>query len=155
MGDPAKAYLFRPGESEVRWMGVTETHFLATGALTGGEFGLVEETSNHGISVPLHRHDEDVESFYVLEGSIAFFLGEQPATIAPAGSFVHIPRGTVHGFRIESKHARYLILTTPRHAEFYRAISGPEKHAEITGEMIGKACREFGITFVGPLPTAG
>lgn len=28
-----------------------------------------------------------------------------------------VPAGTVHGFRIESEIARYLILTSPRHGE--------------------------------------
>ena len=41
---------------------------------------------------------------------------------APAGTFAHLPGGTVHGFRIESETARYLIRTTPRHGRFYRAI---------------------------------
>ena len=39
-----------------------------------------------------------------------------PRPITPsAGSFVHIPGGTVHAFRVNSDTARYLIITTPRH----------------------------------------
>ena len=48
-------------------MGDTSTHFLATGFLTDGAFGLVEESAKRGMSVPLHRHDLDIESFYVLD----------------------------------------------------------------------------------------
>jgi len=143
------------GESEIRWMGETSTHFLATGALTGGEFGLVEETAPRGMSVPLHRHDGDVESFYVLNGSITFYLGAQPGAVAVAGAFVHIPRGTVHGFRVGSETARYLILTTPRHVEFYRAITASSLGAAIEGPAIQKACQEYGIDFVGALPDPG
>jgi quercetin dioxygenase-like cupin family protein len=50
-------------------MGETSTFFLATGEQTGGAFCLVDERAKRGDSVPLHRHDEDMESFYVLEGS--------------------------------------------------------------------------------------
>lgn len=70
-------------------MGETSTHFLATGELTGDQFALVEERSQRGVSVPLHKHDEDVESFYILEGEISFYLGDQPGQRAGAGSFIH------------------------------------------------------------------
>jgi len=147
-----EAYLCKRGESEQRWMGETSTHFLATGARTGGVFALVEERAKRGVSVPLHKHDDDVESFFVLDGEISFFLGADSAQRGEAGTFVHIPGGTIHGFRIESETARYLILTTARHADFYRAITSPVPLAAIDGAVIGKACKEFGIDFVGPLP---
>jgi quercetin dioxygenase-like cupin family protein len=102
-----------------------------------------------------------MESFYVLEGEITFFIGEEsPEVTAGAGTFVHIPGGTVHGFRIASDTARYLILTTPRHGEFYRAITvasdagGAQPGTSIEGEAIGRAVGEYGIDFVGPLPDA-
>lgn len=146
-----KAYTFPPGGSELRWMGDTATHFLATGALTSGIFALVEERSVFGVSVPLHKHD-DVESFYVLEGEVSFFLGDKPGMRAGAGTFVHIPGGTIHGFRIESDMARYLILTTPHHAEFYRAISLPTPQAVIENAVIEKACEQYSVELIGPLP---
>jgi quercetin dioxygenase-like cupin family protein len=142
----------KPGESEVRWMGATSTHFLATGVLTGDAFAFVEEQAKRGVSVPLHRHDADMESFYVLEGEILFYLDNRSGLRAAAGTFVHIPGGKVHGFRIDSETARYLILTTPRHAEFYRAITSPSSLATIDGAVINKACQEYGIEYVGPLP---
>ena len=76
MNQMIEAYLFQPGESELRWMGETTTNFLATGALTGEAFTLVDERANGGETVPLHKH-EDVESFYVLEGEISFHLDGQ------------------------------------------------------------------------------
>ena len=148
----SKAYLYNPGESELRWMGETSTHFLATGALSGGAFALVEERAKRGVSVPLHRHDEDMESFYELEGEISIYLGDQSSLRVAAGGFAHIPGGTIHGFRIDSETARYLILTTPRHAEFYRAITSPSPLTVIDDAVIGNACQEYGIAFVGPLP---
>lgn len=152
MSSTAEPYVFQPGSSEQRWMGDTSTYFLATGGLTGGAFALVEERALRGESVPLHRHDADVESFYVLEGEISFYLGDKPAVRATGGAFVHVPGGTVHGFRIDSDHARYLILTTPRHAEFYRAITSPVRGTSGDGAAIEAVCQEYGIQFVGRLP---
>lgn len=151
MSQMIEAYLYQPGESEVRWMGETSTYFLATDTRTGGAFALVEERAIDGETIPLHKHD-DVESFYILEGEISFYLDDQSGKRAGAGAFVHIPGGTIHGFRIESAMARYLILTTPRHGEFYRAITLPSPHAAIAGSVIEQACQAYGIEFVGPLP---
>ena len=158
MGEAAGAYLYQPKEGELRWLGETSTYFLATGEQTGGAFCLVDEHASRGESVPLHRHRDDMESFYVLEGEITLFLGEQSGVRAPAGSFAHIPGGTIHGFRVESKEARYLILTTPRHGQFYRAITlasrpgGLPPLDSVEGSQIKQASRDYGVEFVGPLP---
>jgi quercetin dioxygenase-like cupin family protein len=161
MGDSGGAYVRQPEEGELRWMGETFTYFLATGDQTGETFTLVDERARRGESVPLHLHREDMESFYVVEGEITFYVGDQAGVRAGAGSFAHVPGGTVHGFRIESETARYLILTTPRHGEFYRAITLPSRPGglppleSLDGSQIQKACRDYGIEFVGPLPEDG
>jgi quercetin dioxygenase-like cupin family protein len=159
MDDGEGGYVYLAGESELRWMGETSTHFLATGEQTGGAFCLVDERAPRGESVPLHKHSEDMESFYVLEGEMTLFVGDQPGVRAAAGSFAHIPGGTVHGFRVESDAARYLIFTTPRHGEFYRAITLgsregklPPLDASVDGSQIQQASRDYGVEFVGPLP---
>jgi quercetin dioxygenase-like cupin family protein len=160
MGDPGGAYIHRPEEGELRWLGETSTRFLAAGEDTGGAFSLVDERANRGETVPLHRHPEDMESFYVLEGELTIYIGEE-AVRAPAGSFAHLPGGTVHGFRIESETARYLILTTPRHGQFYRAITvasrpgGLPPLESVEGAKIKQASSDYGIEFVGPLPDPG
>ena len=157
MSDDTRAYVFQPGEAEVRWMGETSTRFLATGEATEGAFCLVDEQAPRGESVPLHRHPDDMESFYVLEGELTLYIDDHPVR-APAGSFAHLPGGTVHGFRVESEKARYLILTTPRHGEFYRAITLPSRpgglppRESVEGRQIKQASRDFGIEFIGPLP---
>lgn len=146
-----KAYLLQPGESELRWMGETSTYFLASGSLTGGTIAVVEERAMRGESIPLHKH-EDIESFYILEGEVSFYLESVSGKRAVAGAFVHIPGDTIHGFRVESEMARYLLITTPRHGEFYRAISLPSTNATIDDKMIEQACLEYGVELVGPLP---
>ena len=119
---------------------------------------MIDEQAKRGESVPLHRHRDDMESFYVVEGEITLYIGDKPGVRASAGSFAHLPGGTVHGFRIESETARYLILTTPRHGQFYRAITLPSRAGglpplqSIEGSQIKQASKEYGVEFVGPLP---
>lgn len=155
---PGRAYLLKEKEGELRWMGDTFTYFLAAGGDTNGAFSLVDEQARCGETVPLHRHEHDMESFYVLDGEITFHIAGQPGVRVGKGAFVHVPGGTVHGFRIESRTARYLILTTPRHGDFYRAITLPSRAGQlaplegVSGSTIEHACAEFGVEFVGPLP---
>ena len=161
MTTAARAYMHLPEASELRWMGETSTYFLASGEQTGDAFALVDEQAKRGESVPLHLHRDDMESFYVLEGEITLFIGDEPGVRAGPGSFAHVPGGTVHGFRIESETARYLILTTPRHGEFYRAITSPSRPGgrppleQVEGAQIREAAQAYGIEFVGPLPDSG
>lgn len=156
----AGACLGGAGHSELRWMGQTATLFLATGATTNGQFCLVDETAKGGEAVPLHRHADDVESFYVLKGQVTFYIDTAPGLTVGAGAFLHVPAGTIHGFRIASDSARYLILTTPRHGAFYRAISIPAgtdglpATYEVDWERIMSLSQQFGIEMVGELPEA-
>lgn len=156
--DGKGAYIHQPGSSELRWTGETRTHFLATGRTTDDAFCLIDEIAGQGEVVPLHRHDLDRESFYVLSGELSIFIADQPPVRIPAGGFAHVPGGIVHGFRVESETARYLILTTPHHGEFYRAISrasrpgGLPPESPISDDEIMAACGRYDVEFVGPLP---
>ena len=153
----AQPYVRLPGEAELRWLGTTSTYFLADGDDTASAFALVDERATRGESVPLHRHADDMASFYVIAGEITLYVDGQPGVRAGAGAFAHIPGGVVHEFRIESEEARYLILTTPRHGQFYRAITllsgenGAPPAASAEDPDIRRASREYGIEFVAPL----
>ena len=58
-----------------------------------------------------HYHDQD-EGFFVMEGQINYVADSQPL-VATQGSFVWIPRGTVHSFRVDSETATLLNFYTP------------------------------------------
>ena len=100
----------------------------------------------------------ETSTFFLADGERtgeAFALVDERA--AP-GSFAHVPAGEVHGFRVASEVARYLILTTPRHGRFYRAITVPGQpdgqppQDPVDGGTIRAAAAEYGIELVGPLP---
>ena len=154
------AYFLKPGEAELRCSGETRTFFLATGDTTHGAFALIDETAQYGETVPLHRHSADIEALYVIEGDLSVYLDRLPCHRAGPGAFAHFAPGAVHGFRVESETARYLLVTTPHHGAFYRAISrpplgegeGPDQ--PIDDDTIMAACRTYGVEFIGPFPTA-
>jgi mannose-6-phosphate isomerase-like protein (cupin superfamily) len=48
--------------------------------------------------VPLHSHDDQVDSFYVLEGEAEFLFDGDTVRAGP-GTYVAAPVGALHGFR--------------------------------------------------------
>jgi mannose-6-phosphate isomerase-like protein (cupin superfamily) len=92
----------------------SSVHYLATGALTDGDFGLYRWNMGPQPSGPSpHFHRTMSESFFVLDGTISLYdgTGWRDAT---AGDFLFVPPGGVHGFRNESgEPASMLILFTP------------------------------------------
>ena len=59
---------------------------------------------------PPHSHPWD-ESFLVLEGQVDFGIGDESMTAAP-GTFVHLPAGTVHGFRFGAGGGKMVSMTS-------------------------------------------
>ncbi len=48
--------------------------------------------------VPPHTHDKEEESYFMLTGKMVMQLGSQELTVE-TGDFVHVPAGTIHGYR--------------------------------------------------------
>ena len=85
---------------------------LASGDETDGVVGALDERCAQGIRAPMHVHDDADEIFYVLEGNLTFFVGDQRIETAP-GAFVYLPRFVHHGFQVNSAEARVFNFLTP------------------------------------------
>jgi mannose-6-phosphate isomerase-like protein (cupin superfamily) len=92
----------------------SQTHYLATGATTDGQFGLYRWDFGPRRSGPdPHFHKTITESFFILSGTVRLFDGTA-WTDATEGSFLYVPQGGIHGFRNESgEPASMLLLFTP------------------------------------------
>jgi mannose-6-phosphate isomerase-like protein (cupin superfamily) len=90
------------------------THYLATGAATGGEFGLYRvDMPPNGMGPKAHFHRTMSESFFILSGSVALYDGERWIDSAP-GDFLYVPIGGLHGFRnATDEPASMLLLFSP------------------------------------------
>src|SRR4051812_43621798 len=87
-----------PGEGRTYAMGPLTAVFKAD-AETHGRFSFSEwwlRPLTRGPGAHVHPVDED-DLFYVLEGTISFFLGDRWFD-APAGTFVLAPGGVPHDF---------------------------------------------------------
>ncbi len=84
---------------------------LAEQNTTGGSHSLMWQLCPQGSGPGPHYHDQD-EGFYVLDGQITYQAGDK-TLVATTGSFVWIPRGTVHAFKVDSPTATLLNSYTP------------------------------------------
>lgn len=107
-------------EGPAYWMVGILWVMLATGKQTGGMYSLMWELCPKGSGPGPHYHDQD-EQFFVIDGEITY-LANGEELVAKSGSFVLIPRGTVHSFRVDSETATLLNSYTP--AGFERTITG-------------------------------
>jgi mannose-6-phosphate isomerase-like protein (cupin superfamily) len=88
--------------------------FKAVAAQTGGDFSLMERTVPAGARTPPpHRHVNCSEAFFVLDGTITFWLDDAEVT-GGAGDFLLVPRGAAHTFGNQgTEPARLLVLHAP------------------------------------------
>ncbi|MCA9413513.1 MAG: cupin domain-containing protein [Candidatus Omnitrophica bacterium] len=90
---------------------------LATGKETNGAYALIDARVFPGGGPPPHVHSREEEGFYVLEGEVAFYKGEE-RIVAKAGDSVHLLRGEPHRFKNETAEmAKMLIWVAPAGAE--------------------------------------
>jgi mannose-6-phosphate isomerase-like protein (cupin superfamily) len=93
-----RGIILGPGEGRTI-PGTDALTLKATGEETGGSVGFLEATSPPGYGPPRHIHHSSDELFYVLEGEFLVLVGERQVRALP-GTFVFIPRGTVHAAKV-------------------------------------------------------
>ena len=127
------------------------------GEQTGEAYALTELAGRRGDMPPLHVHHRDDETFYVLEGDITLFVGDRQIA-AGEGNAAVAPRGVPHAYRVESQHARWLVINNPAGFEqFVRAASEPAPSSELPPPArpldpatLAQTAAEYGIEILGP-----
>lgn len=142
-------------DAAFRFLGIP-TGMRATGETTGGAFGLIEHWEMPpGFGSPYHTHHREDESFYVLEGEMAFVCDGKWMKGGP-GTFVYGPRELAHGFKvIGSAPARMLLMCNPAGFEGFvleqaTAIAAPPSPPDM--EKLMTLAAKYGIDIHGPLP---
>lgn len=107
--------------------------FKVRGEQTNSALTALENVIPPGQGPPLHRHANEDEAWYVIEGELRFKLGGDVHR-AQAGSFVFVPRGTPHCFQnVADAPTRILVMFTPagmeRFFDRFAALADPEPEA--------------------------
>jgi quercetin dioxygenase-like cupin family protein len=158
----SRTFAHEPGEGEALWwLGMLAT-IKATKEQTGGQYALIEILAPDGYGSVLHVHHREDEGFYILEGKMTFYVGEQTIKAHPS-SYLFGPRDVPHAFTVESGPARLLFVFSPAGLEGLiremgepaRSLSVPPQPEEPDeAEMVRMAAigARYGAEILGPPP---
>jgi steroid delta-isomerase-like uncharacterized protein len=143
------------GDKVFRFLGLP-TQVRATAEMTNGAFGLVENREMPpGFASPYHTHHREDESFYIIEGEVAFVIDGKWQHAGP-GTFVFGPREIPHGFKVAGdRPAQMLLQTTPGGFEQFvielgQPLTDPVAPPDFPRLM--ETASRYGIDILGPLP---
>ncbi|GAO42748.1 quercetin 2,3-dioxygenase [Flavihumibacter petaseus] len=136
-------------------------HFLATGEQTDGQFSLMYIEVHKGNEPPPHTHKNEDECYYIIEGQIRFWIGNEVFD-AKAGDFVNLPKNVPHRFELQSDYVKELMWITPAGLEKWfwdNSAPSPEMKAlpvmtepppaELIAHFV-QSLSEYGVEMVKP-----
>ena len=132
---------------EARSLGFSSMLFKVATGDTGGRLFLMEHRHLMRGGPPLHLHLDQEEWFYVMEGEVAFQVGEQRVQLKP-GESVLAPRRIPHTFSsVAATPSRMLIAFSPagRMEAFFREVHDPHMSDPAVW-------RRYGLKLIGPSP---
>jgi mannose-6-phosphate isomerase-like protein (cupin superfamily) len=138
-----------PGEGRRIDLGDFSVTVKATEADTERALSLLEADEPPGFGPPRHIHHDAAEAFYVVEGEYIFFLPSGEAR-CPAGSFVYVPAGVEHGFRVGDVQSRKLNIYVP--AAMIGFFDEMGKPGQLTETEIVALAAKYSMEVTGPVP---
>jgi quercetin dioxygenase-like cupin family protein len=156
-----RPYHLRAQEGRPVWHLGALLVFKATSEATGGRCWAKELLGPRGMAAPQHVHSREDEAFYVLDGELSFYIGNDTVR-ASTGSFVWAPRDVPHTFCVESETARFVAFATPGGFEHFFFATGEPANALTVSppsseppdiDRLVQALANYGVQVVGPPPT--
>jgi quercetin dioxygenase-like cupin family protein len=131
-------------------LGDFEMTVKADAQSTGGVVSILEATEPPGFGPPVHVHDDASEAFYVLEGEYVMTL-DGSEQHCPAGSFVYIPAGVPHGFRVGDAPSRKLNLYFPAAMTgYFDDLAAMLARSDVTEAELAAIADAHNMRIVGP-----
>jgi mannose-6-phosphate isomerase-like protein (cupin superfamily) len=150
----AEAFIVQPGAGKRLDLGNFEAVLLATAEQTANDFTLLQtqrEPTDFG--PPLHIHHDAAEAFYVLSGEYLMFV-ENRQERCPPGTFVYVPKGVAHTFRVISGEpgTKLNLFSPAAMAGFFEELAMAEAAGTATPEMLAGIAGRNSMEIVGPVP---
>ena len=148
----ARAFVLRSGEGRSIDLGAFRMTVKAAREDTNGTFTLLEADEPAGFGPPLHVHRDAAEAFYVLDGEYILFI-EGVEYPCPAGSFIFIPAGIEHGFRVGRAASRKLNLYAPAAmVGYFDDLSVAIASGRMEPDALSDIALKYGMEVRGPVP---
>ena len=117
---------------------------------TAGVVSVLEAGEPPGFGPPIHVHHDAAEAFYVLEGEYIMYL-EDREFACPAGSFVFIPLGARHGFRVGDVPSRKLNFYFPAAmVGYFDDLASALRRDDVDESELAEIARAHAMEIVGP-----
>ena len=151
----SKNFSFLPPAQGPNYDWANDHTFVKVGvADTGGAYTLMEDNLKQNFRLGLHMHKSHAETFYILDGSIDFYVDGEWMTAEP-GACLHIPPGTPHACTLNesSTNARMLMIFQPSGFDLYLEELAKLTDADFADEAKMTALNEkYDIFNLGDLP---
>jgi mannose-6-phosphate isomerase-like protein (cupin superfamily) len=149
---PDGPIILRPGEGRSIDLGNFQMSVKAMAEETGNAFTLLEADEPPGFGPPMHIHHDAAEAFYVVAGEYSIFVRDEEFA-CPAGSFIYIPAGIPHGFRVGGMPSRKLNLYTPAAmAGYFDELSAALSAGDLDPDALTEIAERHGMEVIGPVP---
>src|SRR5438552_10887455 len=146
----SRPYALGPGEGRPIDLRGFEMTVKADERETGGVVSVLEAEEPSGFGPPIHVHHDCAEAFYVLEGEYIMFL-EDREVVCPAGSFIFIPRGIRHGFRVGNVPSRKLNFYFPASmVGYFDDLAAALRRDTVDDDELAAIARAHSMDVVGP-----
>jgi quercetin dioxygenase-like cupin family protein len=130
------------------------TYVKVSASDTGGQYTLMEDNLKENFRLGLHLHRYHAETFYILEGSVDFYVDGDWATAEP-GTCLHVPPGIEHACLLSDgcSAARMLMIYQPSGFDQYlqELAQMSEADFEDTAKMAELEAK-YDIINIGPVP---
>jgi mannose-6-phosphate isomerase-like protein (cupin superfamily) len=142
----------QPGGGRPIDLGSFAMTLKASAEETAGVVSVLEAVEPPGFGPPLHIHHDAAEAFYVLEGEYVMFLEDREFTCT-AGSFIFIPQGMPHGFRVGSVPSRKLNFFFPAAmVGYFDDLSDAIARGDVEDGTLDGIATKHAMEIVGPVP---
>src|ERR671937_1062534 len=149
MGD-SQAYALLPREGRSIDLGDFAMTVKADESETGGVVSVLEAEEPPGFGPPIHVHHDCAEAFYVLEGEYVMYL-EDREVVCPAGSFIYIPQGIRHGFKVGNVPSRKLNFYFPAAMiGYFDDLAAALRGENVDEDQLAAIAQTYSMEIVGP-----
>jgi quercetin dioxygenase-like cupin family protein len=150
------AHVVHAGEEQrLAWIAGSIHHIVLDTAATEGRVAAIRSTMRNGAASPVHVHEREDETVFVLSGGAVFWAGDKRWELQ-SGDTAFLPRGLPHTYLFTADETEILTICNPAGMEeFFRAAgwdlaaSQPDDWA-VDMKTLAKAGEATGQILLGP-----
>ena len=145
-----RPFVVEPGAGRFIDLGDFGMTLKASSEQTGGVVSVLEAEEPPGFGPPIHVHHDASEAFYVLDGEYIMYL-EDAEFVCPRGSFIFIPQGVRHGFKVGAVPSRKLNFYFPAAmVGYFDDLAASLRRADVDEDELAEIARTHAMEVVGP-----